>query len=128
MSNNLNNLNKNSLGKIGEDKACEYLVGKRFLIIERNFKRPWGELDIVAKAPDKTLVFVEVKTVTENNFQGISAEDQMTASKIKKFKKAAELYAGYRQDLIDDKKGWRLDVVALTKTANNFQINHYENI
>jgi len=121
---------KSELGKTGEDFACDFLVGKGYKIIERNFRKPWGELDIVAMASDKTLVFIEVKTMREPfaAVQGLRPEDQMTAAKLKKFKKAASLYAGHNQNLVSDKKGWRLDVVAIAKTGPNFSLNHYENI
>ncbi len=134
------------LGKLGEDLACKYLVEKGFKVVERNFKKPWGELDIIAVAPDKTLVFVEVKTMSTefrknkslgNNkrtpklmrgFGGLEPENQMTASKIKKLKRAASFYAGYRKELINEKRGWRVDLITLTKNLNNFLIKHYENI
>jgi len=119
---------KSELGKWGEDRACEYLVDNGFKIIDRNFRRPWGELDIVAKHKDGTLVFVEVKTVNVSGPAGVTAEDQMTAAKIKKFKKAASLYAGHRPELINDKKGWRLDLLTLTKSGESFIIKHYQNI
>lgn len=35
------------VGKIGEDIACKYLKDKGYKIIERNFRRKWGEIDIV---------------------------------------------------------------------------------
>lgn len=121
---------KLELGKLGEDTACEFLKKKKYKIIERNFRRPWGEIDIVAKAPDKTLVFVEVKTVGGGSaYYGIKPEDQMTDAKIRKIKKAAMLYAGHSQNLIDDRRGWRLDLVAITfKDEENYEISHYENI
>lgn len=135
------------LGKLGEDVACEYLVDKKFRIIERNYRKPWGELDIIALAPDKTLVFLEVKTlrqIRDGGFNGLQPEDHMTASKIKKFKRTASLYAGNRPELIRDDKGWRLDVITilvnrtkptcgelvepLTKDGKSFVMKHYENI
>jgi len=128
---------KSELGKIGEDLACEYLVGRGYKIIDRNHWRPWGELDIVAIAPDKTLVFIEVKTMRQSgNFAELTPEDQMTASKIFKFKKAALMFAGEHQKLINIKKGWRLDLVcvnapynhSLTVDIKNCTIKHYENI
>lgn len=118
---------KEKLGKQGEDTACEYLKKNKFKIIERNHKKPWGEIDIIAFDPDKTLVFIEVKTMREH--PKIKPEDQMTASKIKKFKKTASLYAGSHNDLIDDNKGWRLDVVSITlENGNNIRLDHYKNI
>lgn len=119
---------KSELGKEGEELATRHLLDKRYKIIERNFRAPWGELDIVAKAPDKTLVFIEVKTTRGFYPFGIQPEYQMTSAKIKKFKKAAALYAGHRNDLVDDKKGWRLDALCLTKIGNDFLVRHYENI
>ncbi len=40
----------------------------------------------------------------------------------------ASLYAGSHEELVKDKKGWRLDVIAITKFGDKFEIKHYENI
>jgi len=114
------------LGRLGENFAAEYLKKRGYRIIERNNRKKWGELDIVAIAPDKTLVFVEVKTV---GGLGVEAEEQMTKAKIEKFARAACVYAGAHEKLISDKKGWRLDVLALSKNdGEGFDVRHYENI
>lgn len=118
---------KSQLGRLGENLACEYLVKKGYKIIDRNFRQKWGELDIISKAPDRTLVFVEVKAMQENP-GGLRPEDQLTKAKLKKLKKTASLYAGHRQELIKDNKGWRIDLVALTISGENCDIKHYENI
>jgi len=47
--------------KEGERYAAEYLEGKGYRIIERNFRTRRGEIDIIAASYD-TLVCVEVKT------------------------------------------------------------------
>lgn len=151
---------KSEIGKLGEDIACRYLVDNRFQVIQRNFRQKWGEIDIIAKSPDKTLVFIEVKTLFKGNYQTKEAialstddtirqvnqlpykleigqtnttndwkpEDQMTFQKIKKLKRTASLYAGKKQELVDDKKGWRLDLVALTIFDAFVSLNHYENV
>jgi putative endonuclease len=50
------------LGDLGEDLAVSFLEGKRYRILERNYRCKGGEVDIVARDPrDKSLVFVEVK-------------------------------------------------------------------
>lgn len=69
---------KSEIGKSGEDMACEYLVNKRFTIIERNFRKKWGEIDIIAKDLKGVLVFVEVKTIQQSLWQVIqqSGESQ----------------------------------------------------
>jgi putative endonuclease len=60
-------MNRKELGDWGEEKACAYLRGKGFLIIERNFRCLRGEIDIVAIKGDK-LCFIEVKTRTSVRF------------------------------------------------------------
>lgn len=52
---------KQSLGKYGEDAAADFLVKKKYKILERNFKNRYGEIDIIAKNKSD-LVFIEVKT------------------------------------------------------------------
>ena len=122
---------KSELGREGEDFAAEYLKRKGYGVIERNKREKWGELDIVVMAPDKTLVFVEVKTMRTGI---LKPEDQMSGAKMKKFRRTAEIYAGSHEELISDKRGWRLDLVALVKKSNGFaeadafEIRHYENI
>ena len=137
---------KSETGRIGEDIACEYLINKGFTVIERNFRRPWGELDIVSQAPDGTLVFVEVKTLRRGSGQAIQQdnsaiqelpnylaalkqEDNLTKAKLIKLQRTSYLYANKNLKLVNDKKGWRIDLVAITLDSRNKpNINHYENI
>ncbi|OGY62992.1 MAG: hypothetical protein A2745_02940 [Candidatus Harrisonbacteria bacterium RIFCSPHIGHO2_01_FULL_44_13] len=131
-------IHKSDIGKLGEDLACEYLKNKGYKIIERNFRRKWGELDIIAKDPKNVLVFIEVKTLRFGNSaiaelfnaaNQLLPEENLTAAKLKKLKRTASLYAGNHQELINDKKGWRIDLVAIKLfSEENYQINHIENI
>lgn len=86
----INMTQKSELGQLGEDLVCEYLVNKGYKLIARNFRRPWGELDIIVQDPIRVLVFVEVKTLKEN--KSLSPEENLTSAKLKKFKKAAMLF------------------------------------
>lgn len=54
-------MDNKSLGSRGEEAAALYLRRHGYKIIERNFRVPAGEIDIVAGQGD-TLVFAEVKT------------------------------------------------------------------
>ena len=120
---------KSEIGKIGEDIACGYLKKKGFKVLERNFRRPWGEIDIIGRTKDKTLVFVEVKTLKGFYPDGLQPEDQMISAKRRKFERAAAAYAGAHEKLVDDKRGWRLDLVAVVLIGeNSYHIRHYENV
>jgi putative endonuclease len=48
-------------GRAGEQAAAAWLVQERWLVRDRNFRAPGGEIDIVAER-DGTLAFFEVKS------------------------------------------------------------------
>ena len=48
------------LGRRGESQAVKYLKRKGYKILERGYKNPFGEVDIIA-SKDDTVAFVEVK-------------------------------------------------------------------
>ncbi|MEK7195705.1 MAG: YraN family protein, partial [Patescibacteria group bacterium] len=101
-----------------------------YKIIERNYRKPWGELDMVAYSETGVLVFVEVKTVTSHNVDKmlITAEDQMTRQKIEKLKRVSAMYAQSFPEKINEALGWRIDVLALTINGKDCVVKHYENI
>ena len=127
-----------SVGKLGEDLACKYLFKKGYRIIDRNYRLKIGEIDIIAISRDKTLVFIEVKTLKSGNaainsadeqFAGLMPEDNLTSSKLQKLSKTCELFAGKNPQLIKEGKGWRIDLVAiLLNEKNEAEFKHYENI
>ena len=53
--------NKSNIGKIGENRAVNYLKNKHILPLSTNYKSRYGEIDIIGHN-DKYIVFVEVKT------------------------------------------------------------------
>ncbi len=50
-----------NVGRQGEEEAVRFLHSQGYKIVERNFKKPQGDIDIVALDGD-VLVFIEVKT------------------------------------------------------------------
>ena len=50
------------LGDWGEQLAADHLLADGLEVLARNWRCPVGELDLVAREPDGTVVFVEVKT------------------------------------------------------------------
>ena len=50
------------IGNIGEDIACKWLKKHNFLIVERNYSKKWGEIDIIS-AKDNIIHFIEVKSI-----------------------------------------------------------------
>lgn len=60
-------MNKRAAGSAGEAAACGALKNTGMTILERNFRRPTGEIDIIAK-DKRTIVFVEVKARSSLKF------------------------------------------------------------
>ena len=75
-------------GNIGENIACEYLRKQGFVIVDRNYYRKWGELDIVAKT-DNMIHFFEVKSVTNRSH---APEENVHGLKVSKLRKIIGTY------------------------------------
>ena len=73
--------NNKRIGDLGEQLAADFLIKKGYTILERNFRTPYGELDIIASEND-SVVFVEVKTRSTDRFgtgfEAITAKKQAT--------------------------------------------------
>jgi putative endonuclease len=104
----------NETGAIGEDVMTKYLENKGFIIIDRNYRKKWGELDIIAEK-DKILHFVEVKTVSrklygssfETEINNYRPEDNMHPWKIQRLRRALQTYLleKYKNDPL-----WQFDL------------------
>lgn len=110
-----------SLGQIGEELASRYLQRAGYKILERNYKKGWGEVDIIAQK-EKKIVFFEVKCLKSKQ---ISPEDQATKEKIKKISKVAQFYINLKHP----DKDWQIDLIAIDfQTENKCKLRHIENI
>ncbi|MFH1956324.1 MAG: YraN family protein [Patescibacteria group bacterium] len=54
---------KQEIGNLGEDLACEFLMKHGYKILDRNYRKKWGEIDIIA-IKNNIIHFVEVKSVS----------------------------------------------------------------
>ena len=118
---------RSEVGQTGEDIVAKELKTKGYRILERNYLKPWGELDIVAIAPDRTLVFVEVKTLQES--QDFTPEKSLSPAKLVKLQRIAQLYAGFNEKHVDEQMGWRIDLAAVTLFDDGrHTIRYYENL
>ncbi|MDO8561977.1 MAG: YraN family protein [bacterium] len=101
-------------GRDGEDIACQFLARKGFKILERNYRKPWGEIDIIAEKAG-IVRFVEVKAVSRESLPDISREmdyrpeEMVTSSKLKKVARTAVLYMENKRD----KREYQIDVVGV---------------
>jgi putative endonuclease len=59
---------RRSLGAAGEDLAASYLEARGYRVLERNYRRRWGEADIIALDFQGTHVIVEVRSRSDRRF------------------------------------------------------------
>jgi len=108
-------LYKKQFGNHGEDLVAQKLSQNNYTILARNFRRPYGEIDIIAQK-DNIVLFVEVKTRL-NPFFDIS--EIITPSKQHKIIMVAKEFIAIHN--IHDKT-YRFDV-AFLEADNNHQIH-----
>ena len=102
---------KQKLGAMGEKMAKKFLMKQKFNILSLNYRKKWGEIDIVAKK-DKTIHFVEVKTVSyETQENGYMPEENVHPWKIKRLHRAIETYL--MENNVAHETEWQIDVIAV---------------
>ena len=111
----------NPTAKLGEEIATNYLKHKGYKIIERNFRKGYGEIDIIATFQN-TLVFVEVKTRTTSLYGG--ALESITYHKIKSLIKTVQFYKMLHPKLPE---ALRIDAILIDLKPNN-EVQHIEHI
>lgn len=86
----------NKIGLLGENIALKFLLSKGFCLLEKNYLTKYGEVDIIAQK-DGVIHFVEVKSVSCESIDNFSQvkhkpEENVTFSKMRKIKKAIEIF------------------------------------
>lgn len=106
-------------GLSGEAQAIEYLENRGMVLLNRRYRSPFGEIDIVMLDGD-TLVFVEVKArATRGEGSGLLAVGQRKQAKL--VKTARQYLAQHPCD-----RCARFDVIELTKDGVQHIVNAFE--
>lgn len=113
-------MNNKQRGDWGEEAAAREYERRGFSIVRRNYKTPWGEIDIIAKN-DVYLAFCEVKTRTGSRF-GRPCE-AVGISKRRKITLSARLYLSENDTYLQP----RFDVCEVVGRGNAIKINLMEN-
>ncbi len=108
------------LGRRGEDMACGYLRRRGYRVLARNYRCPYGEVDIVATRGG-TLVFCEVKSRS-----GGSMEEALEAVDERRRGRMARVAAHYLAREGGGDMPCRFDVIALLKFGGAWKIEHVE--
>jgi putative endonuclease len=105
------------LGSKGENLAAAFLKKKGYKILSRNYKTPFGEIDIVAK-DGETLVFVEVKTRADKSFG-----EPFEAVNCRKREKLRKVALSYLKNCCKNDLPSRFDVMSIQAGDKN-EVEH----
>ncbi len=114
---------KRLLGRWGQKQAKKFLKKKGYKTLKENFSCKTGEIDLIMAEPQGSLVFIEVKTKTNEDF--VDAEAAVTKAKQFRMAKTANFFTKkYKLENLP----LRFDVVIIVANEKNKpQIRHYEN-
>ena len=113
-----------SLGKLGEDIACRFLIRKGFHVKTRNYRKIYGEIDIIAQK-NKKLYFIEVKSLSfdisretkTGEYAFFKPEDAVHYKKRERLKRAIQGYLSEKQTLSEME--WQFDIVSVLIDVKN---------
>lgn len=126
--------NTREIGDLGEKIAQKYLTEHGFTIIETNYWKKWGEIDIIAQIGE-FVHFIEVKTVSYETVEDLEhaitsgswrPEEQVTDRKLHQIHKAVETWLSensYKGEFVIDVVAVRM--IPIEKYAT---INFIENV
>ncbi len=111
-----NSKHKKKIGNLGENIACRFLVKRSFKILDRNYSKKWGEIDIVAEK-EGILRFIEVKTIVSYETDRYRPEENVHYQKLKRLSRVIQTY------LLDKKVSyeteWQIDILAIFLDIEN---------
>ena len=109
-------MNRRGYGSEGEYVVHDYLIGQGYRVLDMNYRRGPGEIDVIARKGD-TVAFVEVKRRGSNRYG--RPTEAVTPQKRQRIVRTAQLYLHEKH--LEDVSA-RFDIVELTPG----QINHIE--
>ena len=104
-----------NIGEIGEEYTVKFLEKKKYNILERNYRKRYGEIDIIAENKNY-IVFVEVKTRHKDSMA--SAADAVNRQKQIRIIKTASLYLAENET----EKFCRFDVCEVYINSDNLKL------
>jgi putative endonuclease len=99
---------RKSFGRAGEEAAVAFLKKQGYRILDKNYRVPVGEVDIIAEHK-KTVVFIEVKSRANEEYEAPIAA--VTPHKQHKIIQTAQIFL-LRNKIVD--RAIRFDVVSIS--------------
>jgi len=116
--------NKQHIGELGEGIACRFLMKQGHKIRDRNYRKKWGEIDIISEK-DNIIHFIEVKSVSRETLptnvndetEGYRPEDNVHPWKLKRIYRTIQTYLLDKKVHLaqrgEDETEWQIDIIAV---------------
>ncbi len=115
---------KQKIGELGENIATKFLMKHDFSILDRNYTKKWGEIDIVTEK-DHKLYFIEVKSVSRETLSTFipksyndsderyehRPEDNMHPWKLKRLSRTIQTYLLHKN--VPENVEWQVDLLVV---------------
>lgn len=108
------------LGRRGESLALRHLKQKGYEIIEKNYRCPLGEIDLIARVSSR-IVFIEIKTLKSDRF----GPPRISVHKGKQIRLARLAQYYMKQKGIEDSSA-RFDVVEVCGADGGWKVGVIE--
>jgi putative endonuclease len=114
---------RQALGRWGERQCEKFLRKKGLKTLTRNYACKAGEIDLIMVDTDRSIVFAEVKTRTDEEFS--PTESVITTTKMDKMAHTARYFISVHEI---ENRPYRFDVVTVTLSQRGpAEIRHYKN-
>lgn len=124
----MNHSKNREKGNIAEELACKYIEKQGYIILERNYLRKWGEIDIIC-LKDEKLHFFEVKsTFTANISNGHKPEDNVHNLKVKRLKRIIQTYLNENKINTEQIFEFHIAIVQINRMKGETNIEILKNI
>ena len=115
---------KQVVGLLGEDISARFLEEKGYSVVCRNYRKKYGEIDIIARRKDK-IYFIEVKTVSRDNLADkvsdsadlARPEDNVHPDKLKRLSRTIQAYLA--ENSMGEEDEWQFDVITVLLDVKN---------
>lgn len=117
-------MNRRRFGNWIESRVCDYLIQRKFQIIDRNYYTQLGEIDIIAQEAGQ-IVFVEVRSCKSG--EGVSVYELLPDAKIRKLAATIDYWLQAQNKYNCD---WRFDFVGVVvdQWRHISEITHLRNV
>lgn len=114
---------RQELGQRGETEAVQFLEARGYTLIAKNYRSPYGEVDLIVRDPRRPqmIVFVEVRTNSDPRFG-----DPLESISLRKQRQVAKTAQYYLVTRGFDQCEARFDAIGIRWEQGQARISHIQ--